>query len=152
MTAKELWESFIKNNNIADCEYDAWAFGVDADLLAHLVVIGEKTATASAYPLYEYENEPLPKSGEYSVILDSADNAACIIQTEKVSIVPFSKVTAEHAYKEGEGDKSLDYWKDVHAKFFTECMNEVGLDFTDDMKVVCEEFRVVYTNQDLKKA
>ena len=61
MTEKDLWEAFITSNNLEDCEYEAWAFGVEADLLAHLVAIGEKTATASAYPLYDLGNEPLPK-------------------------------------------------------------------------------------------
>lgn len=144
MTGKNLWEAFVTNNNLEDCGYEAWAFGVEADLLAHLVAIGEKTATASAYPLYELENEPLPKTGAYSVILDSNDNGVCVIQTQKVTVVPFGEVTAEHAYKEGEGDKSLDYWREVHEKFFTECLNEAGLKFTSDMKVVCEEFFVVY--------
>lgn len=144
MTGKELWEAFIANNNLDDCGYEAWTFGMEADLLAHLVVIGEKTATASAYPLYALESDPLPTKGEYSVILDSNDNAVCIIQTQKVTIVPFNEVTAEHAYKEGEGDKSLAYWREVHEKFFTECLNEVGQKFTPNMKVVCEEFMVVY--------
>ena len=144
MTGKDLWEAFVTNNNLEDCGYEAWAFGVEADLLAHLVAIGEKTATASAYPLYELEKEPLPKTGAYSVILYSNDNGVCVIQTQKVTVVPFGEVTAEHAYKEGEGDKSLDYWREVHEKFFTECLNEAGLKFTSDMKVVCEEFSVVY--------
>ena len=144
MTDKELWEAFIKKNNLTDCEYETWAFGVEADLLAHLVAIGEKTATASAYPLYELENAPLPVTGAYSVILDSKDNAVCIIQTKKVSVVPFNEVTAEHAYKEGEGDKSLAFWREIHEKFFTECLNEAGQKFTPEMKVVCEEFTVVY--------
>lgn len=144
MTGKELWQEFVKNNNLTDCKHEEWAFGVEADLLAHLVEIGEKTATASAYSMYELENEPLPAIGAYSVILDSKDNAVCIIQTKKVEVVPFNEVTAEHAYKEGEGDKSLDYWREVHEKFFTECLNEAGLKFTSDMKVVCEEFTVVY--------
>lgn len=144
MTGKELWEAFVANNDIEDCGYEAWSFGVEADLLAHLVATGVKTATASAYPLYALENEPLPTEGAYSVVLDSADNAVCIIQTQKVTVVPFNEVTAEHAYKEGEGDKSLDFWREVHEKFFTECLNEVGQEFTPDMKVVCEEFIVVY--------
>lgn len=29
-------------------------------------------------------------------------------------------------------------------KFFTECLNKAGLKFTSAMKVVCEEFTVVY--------
>lgn len=144
MTGKELWDRFTEESNLDDCEYEAWAFGVDADLLAHLVVTGTKTATASAYPLYELEKEPLPRTGAYSVILDSNDNAVCVIQTTKVAVVPFDEVTADHAYKEGEGDRSLDYWKEVHESFFAECLHEAGLEFTSDMKVVCEEFVVVY--------
>lgn len=144
MTGKELWDLFAKENNIEENNYEAWAFGVEADVLANLVVTGEKTATASAYPLYEVEEEPLPAAGEYSVILDSKDNAVCVIQTTKVYVIPFNEVTEEHAFKEGEGDKSLEYWREVHKKFFTECIEEAGLKFTSDMKVVCEEFVVVY--------
>ena len=144
MTEKELWNQFKEKNNISDCDYEAWAFGVDADMLANLVLIGEKTATASAFPLYESEKEPLPEVGEYSIILDSKDNAVCIIKTAKVYVVPFKEVTAEHAYKEGEGDKSLEYWRAVHEKFFTDCLSEAGMLFSGDMKVVCEEFDVVY--------
>ena len=144
MTGKELWELFIAKNNDINCEFEEWAFGTEADLLAHLVLIGEKTATASAYPLYELENEPLPTENSYSVLLDSQNNAVCIVKTVKVSVVPFSQVTEEHAYKEGEGNKSLVLWQKTHEKFFTECLRKVGLEFTHDMKVVCEEFVVVY--------
>ena len=49
MTDRELWEKFIAENEVMDCDYQAWAFGADADMLAELVVKGEKTATASAY-------------------------------------------------------------------------------------------------------
>lgn len=97
MSGKELWELFIKKNDIAETDYEEFAFGDDSDLLAHLVKIGEKTATASAYPLYELEDEPLPKVGSYSVVLDSKDNAVCIIQTTKVSVVPFNEISKEHA-------------------------------------------------------
>ena len=45
---------------------------------------------------------------------------------------------------EGEGDKSLAYWRQVHEEFFTEWMSEAGLTFTPDSKVVLEEFRKVY--------
>lgn len=144
MTEKEIWKEFIAKNNINDCQYEAWSFGAEADLLAELVVKGEKTATSSAYPLYELENEPLPKVGKYNVILDSKDEAVCIIHTKRVYVVPFHAVTAEHAHREGEGDKSLEFWRKVHKRFFTECLEKANLRFTSDMNVVCEEFEVVY--------
>lgn len=144
MNAEQMWIEYKKTNDNIKNEYKAWAFGVDADLLANLVLKGEKTATASAYSLYEIENEPLPKVGEYNIILNSENKAVCVIQTTKVYIEKFRKISSEHAFKEGEGDKSLSYWRRCHEEFFTMCMNEVGKEFNEDIKVVCEEFKVVF--------
>ena len=144
MTAEEMWERCFGNSEHSGEAYEAWAFGDDADKLAELVVQGIKTATSSAYELYAIENEALPEAGEYSVILDSHDNARCIIKTTKVYVTSFDKVSEAHAYKEGEGDRSLAYWREVHEKFFTDCFNEAGLSFSPAAEVVCEEFEVVY--------
>ena len=144
MKANELWLKFIKENKIENCEYEAWAFGVEPDLLANLVLTGQKTGTSSAYELYELSNESLPKTDDYSVILDSKGNAVCIIKNVNVEIIPFNEITAEHAYKEGEGDKSLNYWKSVHEDFFNKSFVEAGIEFSYDTNVVYEEFIVVY--------
>lgn len=139
MTAEELW----KKSGLSR-EYEAWAFGGAPDKLADLVIRGIKTATCSALVLYEHDNEPIPKAGDYSVILDSKDNALCIIQTTRVYIESFNKVSAQHAYKEGEGDRSLEYWREVHEEFFTEELKSINLDFDENMKLICEEFELVY--------
>lgn len=144
MTAEKLWQQFRKECNIPDCKYQAWQFGCNPDELAQLVLKGEKTATASNYICYEVENEELPVEGLYNVILNSIDEAVCIIQNTKVSVVPFNEVSAEHAYKEGEGDKSLSFWRNVHQSFFEMELKDLGLEFEETMKVVLEEFKVVY--------
>ena len=109
-----------------------------------MVLSGRKTATASAYPLYAPEDEPIPTAGEYSVILNSADEAVCIIRNTRVTIVPYREITAEHAFREGEGDRSLSYWRQVHEAFFTKDLAAFGLIFDENMPVVCEEFEVVF--------
>jgi len=144
MTPKAMWQAYKKINPEIGDVIDAWSFGAMADELADLVLCGEKTATSSAYELYKLENEPLPQAGSFDVILDSQDQAVCIVEITKVSVQPFHQVSADHAYKEGEGDKSLAYWRQVHEDFFTEWMREAGLTFTPDSKVVLEEFRKVY--------
>lgn len=142
MKALEMWQEYQQiNPNIGD-EVDAWAFGAQADLLAQLVLEGTKTATASAYDLYQ--GEPLPEVGSYDVILDGQKEAVCIIQITKVSIVPFAEVSASHAFKEGEGDRSLAYWRQVHQSLFSDWFEEAGLTFTEKSQVVLEEFVVVY--------
>lgn len=143
MNAVEMWERFCEKSGIK-ADYDDWAFGGAPDALAELVLNGIKTATASAYPLYEQEQEPLPKAGDYSVILNTKGEAVCIIRTTKVYVVPFREVSADHAFREGEDDRSLESWREVHRDFFTREMNDEGLSFDEDMPVVCEEFMRVY--------
>lgn len=143
MTANEMWKLYSQKEQV-DAAFDAWAFGTDADVLAQLVLEGTKTATASAYPLYALEGEPLPRTGQYSVVLNSREEAVCIIRTEKVFTADFCRVDERQAWKEGEGDRSLAYWQQVHRTFFTACMEEAGLAFDENMKVVCEEFVRVF--------
>ena len=144
MTTEQLWNEYKTINPAIGDKIDAWAFGVEPDQLADLVLKGEKTATTSAYDLYAVDGEPLPRSGSFDVVLDSQDQAVCIIEITKVTVVPFKQVSAEHAFKEGEGDKSLTYWRQVHEEFFTEWMAEAGLSFSEETGVVLEEFRKVY--------
>ncbi len=138
MTAEELWQ---KSGLTGD--YDAWSFGDDADRLAELVKTGVKTATSSLLCFYELEDEDLPTVGEYSIILDSKDEAVCIIRTKKVYVTTFDKISEEHAYKEGEGDRTPEYWKNVHRDFFTEELKAVGKAFNPGLEIVCEEFEAV---------
>lgn len=138
MNAAEMWAAAGFTG-----EYDAWQFGDDADALAALVLSGKKTATSSALCMYEAD-EPLPKENEYSIILDSRDDAVCIIRTTRVYTAAFRDVAPEHAFKEGEGDRSLEYWRSVHRRFFTDELRTAGLVFDENMTVVCEEFEVVF--------
>ena len=139
MTAEELW----KRSGLSGT-YEAWQFGGAPDKLAQLVKDGIKTATCSAYDLYAAENEPLPKAGDLSVILNSRDEAVCIIRTTRVYVSEYDQVTPEHAFKEGEGDRSLAYWRQVHEEFLTEELALIDHTFSNKTKVVCEEFEVVF--------
>lgn len=139
MTADELW----KMSGLTG-KWEAWAFGEAPDKLAALVLRGAKTATCSAYELYQIDGEPLPKAGEYSIILDSTGGAVCIVRTTKVYVTLFDKVSAEQAYKEGEGDRSLEYWRGIHRDFLTRELARCNIQFDEHTKVVCEEFELAY--------
>ena len=140
MTAEELWE---KSGIIGT--YEAWSFGEAPDKLADLVLQKIKTATCSVYDLYLINDEPLPKAGDYSIILNTSEEAVCIIKTIKVYVTEFKKVSEEHAFKEGEGDRSLGYWRMVHESFLTDELASLNKFFDENTKVVCEEFEVVYS-------
>ncbi|MCD5323357.1 ASCH domain-containing protein [Pontibacillus chungwhensis] len=142
---KEIWDRYKKDNPEAPESYEAWAFGDSkemADELAELVVKGTKTATASNYMAYE-ESEPLPYVGLHNIILDGDGRAVAIVETTSVKIVPFNEVTAEHAYLEGEGDRSLEFWRKEHERFFRKELEEIDQVFHDQIPVVCERFRLL---------
>ncbi len=144
MRAEELWEQSGLTG-----DHEAWAFSDVPDKLAKLVMDGIKTATCSSYDVCLVQGEAIPKVGDYSIILDSGGDAVCIIQTVKVTVLPFCEVSVEQAYKEGEGDKSLAYWRQIHEKFLRKELASVGKDFDEDALVICEEFRVVYVPKSL---
>lgn len=123
-----------------------WAFGAtaaQADELLDLVLQGVKTATASAYWDYEAEDEPLPEVGALGIVVDSGGHPRALVATTAVSVVPFDEVDEEHAALEGEGDRSLAYWRTVHERFFREHHSH-GRGFAADMPVVLERFDVLY--------
>jgi uncharacterized protein YhfF len=122
----------------------AWAFGAsaeEADELLRLVLAGTKTATASALWDYESEGAALPEAGSLSILLDGRDHPRALINTTNVTVVPFDEVDEEHARLEGEGDRSLAYWREAHERFFSE---DSSRGFAPDMPVVLERFAVVY--------
>ena len=86
-----------------------------------------------------------PKVGNLSVIIDWSGAAICVIETMNIDIVPYKDVSEEFAATEGEGDKSLDYWRRAHWSYFSREMEAMGKKPSEDMLVICEKFQVVYT-------
>lgn len=114
-----------------------------ADRLGELVCDGTKTATTSA--LWSYEpDKPLPQVGELSVVLGGNDEPLCIVELLEVRTLPFAEVDAAFAFDEGEGDRSLAYWRRAHERFFSRTLTEVGKVFDETMPVVCERFKKVF--------
>lgn len=97
----EYWEGREQPQSVS-----AYPFRAEPDYIAQLVVDGVKTATCSGYMFYEMDNEPLPTTEDYSIILDSNDEPVAIIKTVEVMITPMNEVTESFAFAEGEGDRS----------------------------------------------
>ena len=128
---------------------DAWAFGASgddgqADELLTLVLRGKKTATSSSLWDYQAARAPLPVVGTLSIVLDSVGAPRAVLEITQVSVVPFDGVDEAHAAAEGEGDRTLDSWRKVHESFWR-LHSENPRGFSEDMPVVCEQFRVVYS-------
>ena len=140
----KFWNEFCQKNKIAPLALEgAYAFGAnshDADVLSDLINRGIKTATTSIYT----SADDVPVVGMYSIVLDGNNQPVCVIKNETVEIMPFKNVSAEHAYLEGEGDRSYDYWRKIHENFFAwECRENLNTIFSENTEVVCETFEKV---------
>jgi len=145
------WRAYLSTSlagsALRDEGYEAWAFGDGpkmADELGGLVLARRKTATCSALWELEAGGEQIAQTGEKSVILDGNDEPLCIIETTEVELRPFDGVDGRFAHEEGEGDRSLEYWRGAHRRFFSRTLPEIGHRFSENMPLVCERFRVIY--------
>lgn len=123
----------------------AFSFTVNrhtANELALLVLRGEKTATASLLAEYQEGGEPLPEPGDLSILCDGVGEPVALLATTTVKVEQFDHVSAEHAKAEGEGDRSLGYWRATHRAFWSATCNRWRGDGSD--QVVLENFEVVY--------
>ena len=144
-----LWNNYIdenpENKNIKTpisfyfCDNE-----IDANECAVLVVKGIKRATATSVWWYEKNNKPLPKVRDQYIITDWSGAAKAVIETTKIEQVPYNKITSEFAEIEGEGDKSLKYWKKVHKEYYSKEMKTFNEHFDEKMIIVCEHFKTVY--------
>ena len=116
----------------------------DANECADLVLKRQKRATASSLWWYEENEEKLPEVGDNFIVTNWQGVALCVIEVERVEIVPFNEITSEFAEIEGEGDKSLEYWKKVHWDYYHRELKGSKFEPQENMLIVCEYFRVVF--------
>jgi uncharacterized protein YhfF len=123
----------------------SFAFGDGPDLadqLLELVLKGIKTATCST------EDEPnMSKPGERWIVLDGRGHPRCVIESTEVSFRRYCEVDAAFAHDEGEGDRSLAYWRSAHRRYF----ERLGR-FSADMMLMCERFRLVEVFEPAERA
>lgn len=146
--ADEYWNKFIQDTG-ADpeirCSGDLCfdTEGIQNEEKLVLILSGKKTATFSTLASFLIDGEPLPVTGELYMVFDRSATPRCIIELESVNVVPFNEVTWGMAQQEGE-DSSLEEWKEKQKEYLEDEGAIVGFEFTPDIKLIFQTFRVVY--------
>jgi len=121
-------------------------YGESPELSASLLALireGHKRAGTSLLWAIEAEQESLPQIGQIEIIVDHQNEPALVTRITRVEVVPYNQVTAEYAAIEGEGDSSLEYWREAHWAFFSRQCKRIGRVPTESMPVVCTVFEVL---------
>jgi uncharacterized protein YhfF len=118
-------------------DLDSFSFGDTpalADELLELVLVGEKTATCWAAS----EGGKGVEIGKRWIVKDGEGRSRAIVETLELTRRRFEDVDSPFARDEGEGDRSLKYWRRAHTEYFT----RQGT-FSRSMDLYCERFRLV---------
>ena len=150
-TVKNYWEKFLASLP-PDSPYrgktyvaEGWGDSPEmADELGTLIAQGLKTATCASVWEWEAEGNPIPPVGLITIVLDGRGEPLCIIEAVEMTIRKYNEVDADFAHAEGEGDLSLNYWRAAHRNFFSRVLPKIGKEFSEEMLLVCERFKVIY--------
>lgn len=111
----------------------------ESDYLFELVKVGVKTATSYLF----IDNKQLLNENPVSILTNWDKTEELKINTTKIYKCKFKEISKEHAFKEGEGDKTLKHWKKVHKKFFIKECERLNKKFSEGIEIVCEEFEIL---------
>lgn len=115
-----------------------------ADELLAFVISGTKRATAGMVAEYHDEGEELPRIGDHWIACDGRGQPAVIIRSMELRLGPLGSVDERFAWDEGEYERTLESWLRGHRTFFRRSCGRLGLDYSDDIELVFERFRVVW--------
>ncbi len=143
----EFWASVKAETGIEGDFLGAWPHGDNpqlADDLLGLILEGRKRAATDLVAEMEYYGDPEPEVGAYCIVLDGAGRPAAVTRTVSLRRTTFDDVDEEHAFWEGEDDRTLESYRREHIKYFTRLGKALGFEFSGDMEVVLERFELVY--------
>lgn len=115
-----------------------------SEALLALIRLGRKRAGTGLLWAYEAEGEAIPLTGDIEIVVDHHNEPAIVTRITTVEVIPYGEVTAEYVAIEGEGDGSLEYWREAHWAFFSRECRRLGRTPDESMLVVCSVFEVLH--------
>ena len=97
--------------------------GTPGDMRARLnglILDGHKRATAGLLVDYVKEDEELESEGDRLALVDDDSRRVATVVVTQVQTVPFIEVPWSFAQAEGEGDETLDEWREGHRRFWSD--------------------------------
>ena len=142
------WAAFCRAHGVDEATpYQAWYFGDSAELaheLIELVVHGPKRGTANLKWAIDRNPDLAPIPNGYNLVTEHDGTPRAVLRTTDIEERPFDQVDEAFAWHEGEGDRSLAYWREAHWEYFGNLCAELGLEPSLDMPVVLEKFELLW--------
>ena len=111
--------------------------------LIELIRTGPKRAGTGLLWAMEKDGDTMPRVGDLEIVVDHDFEPVLLTRITRVEVLAFNEVGAEYAAMEGEGDGSLECWRQGHWRFFARECARIGLQPRPDMPVVCSVFELL---------
>jgi uncharacterized protein YhfF len=149
VAADAFWRSYLEASpGAGDRRYfEAFQFGAGREManqLSRLVLDGIKTATSDLAWHLEWKGKPLWHVGDEHIVLNGDWLPVSVIRTTELEVRPFCDVDAAFARDYGEGDRTLEWWREHMFAWYASQCREIGVEATEDMPLICERFEVMY--------
>lgn len=116
-----------------------------AKIIMDLIQTEQKRGLFGLKELQERDPDQAPTLGGGMVLVDIDENPCCAVKTVKITPVPYKDVNDEHLAVEGPAARDLKVWQKIHWPYWTEMLGHHGLSPSEDMIVVVEEFKLIYS-------
>lgn len=143
----DFWEKVKKEKGIQDDFNDAWGFGDNPELkqeMIELILNGKKRTSTNLLIESKLAGYPDSRIGAYHIILDGEDNPTAVIRTVQLTLGKLEDVSDDHAYWEGEGDRTRETYLNEHIKYYKRIGEQLGFEFNLDLELEFERFKLIY--------
>ena len=147
---QQFWDAYATSSQTAVDKFDVVSFGDCAGLadeLATQVITGKKRATTLLLRDFIKLGRRMPEPGDFRVVIDGKNAPRCIVRILHVDVKALRDVDESFAWDEGGGDRSLQWWRSAHARYFKRQGVSEGFAIDDDTEVVLERFEVVWPRE-----
>jgi uncharacterized protein YhfF len=144
---QSFWDAYATSARSSVKEFVVVRFGDCihlADELATQVVAGKKRATTSLLRDFTELGRRIPEPGDFIVVIDGKNTPRCIVCILQVEIKALGEVDETFAWDEGGGDRSLQWWRSAHARYFKRRGVREGFAVNDHTQVILARFEVVW--------
>lgn len=138
---EDFWQTFLETRNLpASTPFIVWDLSLnktEATKLRQLILTDEKKVVASLYDAYLIWHKPLPKVGDFALILEE-ENVVAVLKISAVDLRPFYQVGEIEALLQGAS--SLKEWQASSAESFQKEALQWGVTFQKESLIVLEMF------------
>lgn len=113
-----------------------------SESLLGLILAGEKTGLFSN----PAEIQPVPAAGDYFVFTDFDGRPRCAVMLTECRILAFGEVGPAETACESPAARDLAAWRDIHGRYWRRTLEAQGREFTEDLPLLFQRFRLVYAD------